>query len=586
MNNSVFGAPGVFGSPSMFGAAELDPMFAASNPAHSSVFGVPAVGSVGRRAGGLAQTAGAAARRSGGRALDGVVTKVQVKMAQQRYRSARAASEKYPGNSVLRSAAEQARDEYRALKAQYEGQQAGDPEFALRVLNNPSDLQLAVKAARKRYRQLRRAAERSGSEDMRREAEMARQEYHALLAELKGQMRKNPRVVGRVGRGKGKTIDAKAEFAKKAAKAWEAGRLSDARIHMKSYEKQAASTEGGFIRKSQRHVLSKNKNRYIAWVKANYGDKLGEGHKTYSVSASPFGAKITKTTTKKAKFSKRYKGAKPGKVAAVAAQVAPSSAHTPGLDHARVVAQRRRTSRGGTVGRMMLGGPRVGSLLGLPPALRAARMAKMAGPVHRLRTRRKAGMASLPFKQALPQIAKLPRKEYRARRNQMLVDRTTEQVIERLQSDPEFINRPYEEKVAAAMPLAEAVDSELAAVEQEIGVAPPTAAEESEAIDEIMEEGDMAADWEGEYSDEEFYLDDEYAGVFGHFGADDASLTSRAEAAARAAVDAIEADVAATEATAEAAVAEEDEDSTRTMLMVGGGLVVAYFAAKHFGFIR
>jgi hypothetical protein len=314
MNNSVFGAPGVFGSPSMFGAAELDPMFAASNPAHSSVFGVPAVGSVGRRAGGLAQTAGAAARRSGGRALDGVVTKVQVKMAQQRYRSARAASEKYPGNSVLRSAAEQARDEYRALKAQYEGQQAGDPEFALRVLNNPSDLQLAVKAARKRYRQLRRAAERSGSEDMRREAEMARQEYHALLAELKGQMRKNPRVVGRVGRGKGKTIDAKAEFAKKAAKAWEAGRLSDARIHMKSYEKQAASTEGGFIRKSQRHVLSKNKNRYIAWVKANYGDKLGEGHKTYSVSASPFGAKITKTTTKKAKFSKRYKGAKPGKV--------------------------------------------------------------------------------------------------------------------------------------------------------------------------------------------------------------------------------------------------------------------------------
>jgi hypothetical protein len=132
------------------------------------------------------------------------------------------------------------------------------------------------------------------------------------------------------------------------------------------------------------------------------------------------------------------------------------------------------------------------------------------------------------------------------------------------------------------MPLAEAVDSELAAVEQEIGVAPPTAAEESEAIEEIMEEGDMAADWE----DEEFYLDDEYAGVFGHFGADDASLTSRAEAAARAAVDAIEADVAATEATAEAAVAEEDADSTRTMLMVGGGLVVAYFAAKHFGFIR
>lgn len=527
MNNSVFGAPGVFGSPSMFGAAELDPMFAASNPAHSSVFGgAPAVASF---------SSGA----SGGRALDGVVTKVQVKMAQQRYRSARAASEKYPGDRLLRAAAEQARDAYRALKAQYEGQQAGNPEFALR-----------------------------------------------------GRMRKNPRVVGRVGRGKGKTIDAKEQLAKKAGQAWKAGRLSDARIHMKSYEKQAASTRGGFFRKAHRYVLPHDKNPFEAWVKANYGDKLGAGHTKITTTKSPFGTKVTKTMTKKAKFSKRYKGAKkrpsrdPGKVAAIAAQVAPSSVYTPGLDHGRVVAQRRRASQGGTVSRMLLGGPRVASLLGLPPALRAARMAKMAGPVYRLRTRRKAGMASLPFKQALPQIARLPRKEYRARRNQMLVDRTTEQVLERLKSDPEFINQPYEEKVAAVMPLAESVDSELAAVEQEIGVAPPTAAEESEAIEEIMEEGDMAADWEGDYSDEEFYLDDEYAGVFGSFGAADASLTSRAEAAARAAVDAIEADVAATEATAEAAVAEEDDNNNRKMLMVGGGLVAAYFVAKYFGFIR
>lgn len=418
----------------------------------------------------------------------------------------------------------------------------------------------------------------------------------------------NPKVVGRVGRGKGKTRDAKDEFARKAALAWKAGRLSDARIHMKSYEKQAASTRNGFLRRALDHIparlkgASNAKARFEAWVKQNYGKKLGAQTVIRDVDVDGGAVTITTSTVRPKKYSKRYKGRKPkaAKVIKAASQVAPPKQLHPGLDHKMVIRSRQSRSGGSMVARMRLGGPRVAGLLSLPPALRAARMSRMAGPVHRLRARRKAGMQRLPFRQALPKLAHLPRQEYREKRNQLLVDRTVEQVIERLRQDPNFINMSYEEKVAEAVPIANAADAELASVESEIGVAPPHPVEETEAIDEIMEETATASDWESEFSDEfpplddesfdldfdaEMMADDEFSGVFGAFGAAE-DVATRAEAAARAAVDAIEADVAATEATAEAAVEEAEEGSSTNMLLVGGGLIAAYFVAKHFGIIR
>ena len=432
MNNSVFGAPGVFGGPSIFGAHELDPMFAASNPAHSSVF------------------------------------------------------------------------------------------------SNP---QMAVKKPRKKAT-----------------------------------------VKGKVKLGGGRRTDARELFAEKAVDAWKKGDFAAARKHMKSYDNQKG-TRLGLQKKARQHLNNPvRESQFLDWVKRNYG-VLG-GEKTNRV----LGIERSKAVSGRKKMPR----SKLVKVAGAAAAAAPQSGLTPGFNHRQIVQGRLSRFGGQKRHAALLGGPRVAGLLKLPAHLRKERLSRMAGPMRRMRQRRKAGMAFLPVAQALPQMKGLPRDQYRVKRNQMLVDRTVEQVLEQLKADPNFINMTYEQKVAAAIPVAEAVDAEIMAVEAEADIQPPLPQEEEYAIAEMSAEADAAADWESELMDEDFDfdddfdLDDEFAGVFGSFGADD-TAASRTEAAATAAVDAIEADVAATEAAAVAMVEDEEGDRNKKYLMYAAAGLAAYW---------
>ena len=517
MNNSVFGAPGVFGGPSIFGAHEMDPMFAASNPAHASVFGNMTVAS-----------------GSG-------VPSVAVGQATAPAPSGDADVETVSRIFTLHQKIQRLTHDIQALQQRLSS--ARSAERRGRIMERILAKRVRINTLREKINDL--------------------------------QARSNPKnkiaqVVGKVKFGGGRRSDARDMFAEKVVDAWKRGDFAAARKHMKSYDNQNG-TRLGLQTKARKHLNNPvRESQFLDWVKRNYG-VLG-GEKTNKVLGI---ARSKNVSGGRRKFSAR----KIKKIAGAAVAAAPVSSLTPGLDHQNIVRNRLARFKGRKPPAALLGGPRVAMLLGLPAHLRADRLSQMAGPMQRVRQRRRGGMPFLPVRQAVPQLKGLPRDQYRVKRNQMLVDRTVEQVLERLKADPNFINMTYEEKVAAAVPLAQAVDSEIVAVEAASDIQPPLPQEEDFAIEEMAAEADAAANWEDELFDEDFDFDDDFAGVFGYFGADTDAVT-RAEAAAQAAVDAIEADVAATAATAEAIVADEEEDQTKKYLMYAGAVLAAYWLLR------
>ena len=538
MNNSVFGAPGVFGGPSLFGAAELDPMFANSNPATAavmqeglgapSVFGVPAVSSL---------------------SAPSVVSFAQVKAAQQRYRSAREMSEKAPGNKMLRSIAMKLQNEFRALKARYETQMG--------ARGNP----LAVR--------------------------------------------------GKVSFGGGRRQDARESLAVRAANSWKVGKLEDARVLMASYRNQNG-TKLGFKNKGTDALISSRRGDFKSWVDRNWGKVSGT--KVVRTGTQTRTARIGKTTIQQrnAVYGMKktaYAVGRSGKRSKIVGRVpasADSDTHEASAKRKSAIRgkpkmrsrirqriQSRQSARttGSTVGSMLaarrvsgglvsgmipeLSGRRVSIISNMPLARRISALQKIASPLVRIKRRQVGGQPFLMVRQQIPAMKSLPRPEYRIRRQEVLVDKTTEAVLERLKADPNFANLSFEEKVAATTPLAQAAENEVAAVEVEAQIAPPTEAEEMEVIaemDDII--GDEMDPAEYDYLDE--ITEDTYEGVFGSFGSPDEDLGDRVEAAATAAVEAIEADIAIAEGEAEAEIA--DEDASRKKMFMYVGLAALAFA--------
>lgn len=354
----------------------------------------------------------------------------------------------------------------------------------------------------------------------------------------------NPAVRGAVSRGKGGVKDMKELLIRKAVEAWKKGDKKAALIHMASYANQKASTKNGFKRRATEKDLwgtqGSRKGIFLDWVDASWGKVTERETVTGKVLGIEYSRK--KLLKKTSKMPVGYK-AKAKKIKAQARKA----------------------------------GTKVASTTALPFTQRKRKLSVTARPLVRFRDRRARGIRRYPIKPAVSAIARLSRPEYRLRRQEILVDRVVEAVLERQAADANFRRLPYEAKIQAVLPLAQAAEVELNAVEAEAGIEPGTPAEEAAEIEQM--DADFDAEMDADY-DEDYYEDeDEYAGVFGSVNGESAPA-SNVGAAAKAAVDAIEADAALVEADAGKAV---EADNTKKMLMVGGAAVLAFILYKKFG---
>ena len=354
----------------------------------------------------------------------------------------------------------------------------------------------------------------------------------------------NPAVRGAVSRGKGGVKDMKELLIRKAVEAWKKGDKKAALIHMASYANQKASTKNGFKRRAAEKDLwgtqGSRKGIFLDWVDASWGKK--------PTGASPLEL-LMKTSTRVRK-TEGYKAK---------------------AKEARAKAGARKA---GSWSRAMLPFPQ-----------RKRKLSVTARPLVRFRDRRARGIRRYPIKHAVSAIARLSRPEYRLRRQEILVDRVVEAVLERQAADANFRRLPYEAKIRAVLPLAQDAEAELNAAEAEAGVEPGTPDEEAAEIEQM--DADFDAEMDADYDDDDEDEDeDEYAGVFGSVNGKSAPA-SNVGAAAKAAIDAIEADAALVEA--DAALVEADAgkaveaDNTKKMLMVGGAAVLAFILYKKFG---
>ena len=373
----------------------------------------------------------------------------------------------------------------------------------------------------------------------------------------------NPAVRGAVSRGKGGVKDMKELLIRKAVEAWKKGDKKAALIHMASYANQKASTKNGFKRRANKKDLwgtqGSRKGSFLDWVDASWGKVTERETVTGKVLGIEYSRK--KLLKKTSKMPVGYKAkAKKGKTW--------QSAFMKKAVRKQALARK------------------VGTKVAIP-FMQRKMIVVTAQPLVRFRDRRAQGIRRYPIKPAVSAIARLPRSEYRLRRQEILVDRVVEAVLERQAADANFRRLPYEAKIRAVLPLAQDAEVELNAAEAEAGVEPGTPDEEAAEIEQM--DADFDAEMDADYDDDDEDDDedeDEYAGVFGSVNGKSAPA-SNVGAAAKAAIDAIEADAALVEA--DAALVEADAgkaveaDNTKKMLMVGGAAVLAFILYKKFG---
>ena len=397
----------------------------------------------------------------------------------------------------------------------------------------------------------------------------------------------NPRVIRAVSRGKGKVKQVKKGLIEKSLAAWQTGDLNAARIHLASYSNQKSSTKNGAKRKAKKLTTGTDR-KFIDWIDRNWG----KVSKSKTVTRKIAGVSVTrKRLGRTSKFPVGYKGPR-------------KSAKSSGKRVRRISAKSllsppqalRRLKLKSKLGRKKatarLSGPRLALFAALPAKKRKAKMSVVARPMHRFRLRRKKGVLRYPVQPAVQAIARLPRPEYRKRRQEILVDRTVEAVMERLMADPAFAELPYEAKVSAALPLAAAANAEIEAVESAESIQPATGAEavaelqqmELDMAAELDAAGDYADEGDEYYEDDGYYEEDEFAGVFG--AADvDLQPANSVEAAAKHAVEAVEADAEVAEAEIEIE-AEESSATLKKVALASVGLAAFYLFAKRQGYIR
>ena len=394
----------------------------------------------------------------------------------------------------------------------------------------------------------------------------------------------NPRVIRAVSRGKGKVKQVKKGLIEKSLAAWQTGDLNAARIHLASYSNQKASTKNGAKRKAKK--LTKGTDRkFIDWIDRNWG----KVSKSKTVTRKIAGVSVTR---KRLGRTSKYAVGTRAQTKSSGKRVRRSS----GMSVLTYEESMRRFKLKSKLGRKKatarLSGPRLALFAALPAKKRKAKMSVVARPMNRFRLRRKKGVLRYPVQPAVQAIARLPRPEYRKRRQEILVDRTVEAVMERLMADPAFAELPYEAKVSAALPLAAAANAEIEAVESAESIQPATGAEavaelqqmELDMAAELDAAGDYADEGDEYYEDDGYYEEDEFAGVFG--AADvDLQPANSVEAAAKDAVEAVEADAEVAEAEIEIE-AEESSATLKKVALASVGLAAFYLFAKRQGYIR